>query len=156
MKTISAITALLLASAAVASNDDSPVRYRAHGMTVLMHSSMKTVTLVDGDNVLGNPVAFTCASTSGCALVIDATVKKANDNGGGLTCAYVDDSVPPPGCGPDAAYYGYQTAGSVHEQAKVAPGAHTAKLVVNDGAGVEVTGWTAQYTIYERKVHGTN
>jgi len=116
-------------------------------MTVLMHSSMKTVTLVDGDNVLGNPVTFTCASATGCVLVIDSTVKKAKDNGGGLTCGYVDDSVPPPGCGPDAAYYGYETSGFVHEQAKVGPGPHTAKLVVNDGAGAEVTGWTAQYTI---------
>ena len=149
-----ALIALSLSGTAYA--DDTPVRYHHHGLTTIMHSSMKTVTLVDGENVLGKPVTFTCMSTTGCVLVIDATVKKDNDNGGGLTCAYVDDAMPAPGCGPDPSFYDFQTSGSVHEQAKVGQGQHTAKLVVNDGAGVEVTGWAAQYTIYERKVKGAD
>lgn len=143
-------------SAALADGEGTPVDWRHGGQEVIMRSSMKTIHLVDGDNVLGKPVVFTCRSAAGCMLVIEASVEKDNDPGNGITCAYVDDIPPAPGCGNDPAFYELQTSRIIHQQAKVGLGDHTAKLVASNGAGADVTGWAVRYTIYERKVRGVD
>ncbi|HEX3651308.1 MAG TPA: hypothetical protein VHU18_00630 [Rhizomicrobium sp.] len=152
MGTIAAAIAALVAGIAVASDDDAPIRYHRHGMTVIMRSSMTPINVVLGDNPLDKPHTFTCKSASGCVVLISSSnVQMGTD--GTETCSFVDGTPAAPGC------VGDFVAPPVvrQQQTKVSQGQHTLQTIVHSlNAGGQITGWQVAYTIYERKVHGTN
>jgi len=138
-----AFFSLLLIGSAHADVSDAPVRIHNHGVTAILHNSMKTITLAVGDNPIGRPRYFTCRSSAGCVIVMDASIREKNVQSGIMACSFIDGIAAPPGCGFDPAFYNTDTM------------RHTITTIVNTlNAGPQVVGWATEYTIYERKVKG--
>lgn len=146
-------TVAVAAPAFGAADVDGPIRWHGNGQTVILHSSMSPTNLVQGDNPIGKPRTFVCRSAAGCVVTMSVSVRETNDPGFTTVCSYVDGTPGAPGCGLDPDYYTDETMSNANQQLKVGQGSHTITTVLNCiQAGVQMTGWQTQYTIYERRV----
>jgi hypothetical protein len=142
-----------LGTALAASDIDAPVHWRGHGQEVIMHSSMKPINVVAGDNPVDKLWTFTCKSIKGCVVITSAALRYSIDTGKLGACTFIDGTAAAPGCG----YGQFEPSSLIRQQAKVVQGAHTIQTILHSAnSGYQITGWETDYTIYERKVRGAD
>jgi hypothetical protein len=146
-----------LAGTAHADDSDVPIRHHNGGVTVIMQSSMKPIVLVAGDNIIGKARSFDCKSSAGCVVLMNASIQETNGGSRSDTiCNLVDGIQGVPSCTADPGG-GNPTLNFARQQLKVGPGLHTITTIITAGsAGFEALSWEEDYTIYERKVKGTD
>jgi hypothetical protein len=149
MRTISAIAGLLLASVAIASDDDAPLHFHQPGLKVYVHSHSKPISVVAGINQIGNDTTFICKSAAGCIVSLTASLH-ANGTANTQVCIKIDGKELTGACWLQINY-----VGTAFGTAKVEAGTHVIRLLFGTAQDNTVFGWSEEYRIYERKVRGT-
>src|ERR1041385_6844441 len=155
--TIAATAAMLLASAAIASEGDAPAWPHQTALTPYLRTSTKPIALTAGVHRIGKPRLFACKSSGGCMVSVSASLTASGIAAG--ACIEMDGAAVTGACWPpfflDASN---KLILSMFGVSKVAAGDHAIAIVVRLQAGqnATVTGVAEEYRIYERKVRGTN
>src|SRR6185312_17144379 len=90
MRTIAAIAATLLASAAIASDDD-PAHFKNADITFVTHIGQDPIPVSVGFTRLDHEKTITCRSINGCIIMFSAMVSGPSLSFFNI-CGFVDDS----------------------------------------------------------------
>ena len=155
--TIAATAAMLLASAAIASEGDAPAWHHQTGLTTYLRTSTKPIALTAGVHRIGKPRLFACKSSGGCMVSVSASLTASGIAAG--ACIEMDGAAVTGACWPtffsDAVG---KLVVSMFGVSKVAAGEHAITMMVRVQApqSATLTGLAEEYRIYERRVRGTN
>jgi hypothetical protein len=152
-----ALFILTFAGIAYAGESAASAVYNHGRVKVILHRSSKPIDLAVGDNLIGKARSFTCESSAGCIVLMNASIQETNGGSRSDTICNLVDGIPGvPACTADPAG-GNPTLNFARQQLKVGAGSHTITTIIHAvSAGYQALSWEEDDTIYERKVKGAD